>query len=361
MNMQRCQPACPGWQRIYLMDSIIARFSERVLLLKTEAYLIITSQIDVILHLASPQMASLHLKIRSILCGSSSFSITISLQTNGSKKTTSFVLGSYLVQKSHGMLTPSSIHSCKNCLSLWSGWPHMMPSRAASSPSMPMSSLALVTFRLFPCSCTWKGTIPCVPVKCVRSKVFASQTHETSRSTCCCPIAIIPCQPMSLSIIWTSYCCISIIAWWHKPSQWSLCLQKYGERSLQRPMASKGSPFSVLSGPWGFPSCFCSTLCIWSGKTSSWISSSSGLAATREWMRVSNTSWIHIFGRTLVLPPQKWQKWYLHHLVRPFPIQQQIIRVSHLWHGRYGLCSLPPLCFDAISPKSTITNTSAPS
>ena len=61
------------------MDSIITRFLERVLLLKTEAYLIITSQIVVILLLALPQMALLYSKSGSILHGSSSFSITISL------------------------------------------------------------------------------------------------------------------------------------------------------------------------------------------------------------------------------------------------------------------------------------------
>src|SRR6266850_5134760 len=151
-NTQRL--AGPERQQISSMDSIIARFLETVLLLETEGYPTITPQIIVILHSGLPQMALLHSKGGNILCGFSSFSTTISLQSNASKRTTFFVLGSYLVQKSHGMQTPSSIHLCKNSSSLRSACLHMMPSRATSLLFMPMSSLPLVTFPPFPCSCT---------------------------------------------------------------------------------------------------------------------------------------------------------------------------------------------------------------
>src|SRR5712691_12505423 len=114
------------------MGSIIALFFESVLLSETKAYPTITSRIIVILHSALPLMASLHSKSGSIPHGSSSFSTTISLWTNTSKRTTSFVLGSYLVQKSHGMQTPSSIRSCENYLSLHLVCLHTMPSRADS-------------------------------------------------------------------------------------------------------------------------------------------------------------------------------------------------------------------------------------
>src|SRR5216684_1222334 len=136
------------------MGAIIACFLESMLLLETRCTLTITSQIIVILHLALPLMASLLLKSRNILHGSSSFSTTISLQRNASERTTFFVLGSYLVQKSHRMQTPSSICLCMNCSSSRSACLHMMPSQEAFSPSMPTSSLALATFPLFPCSCT---------------------------------------------------------------------------------------------------------------------------------------------------------------------------------------------------------------
>jgi len=152
MNMQR--PPCPGRRRIFSMGSIIARFLESVLLLETEGYPTITSRIIVTSHSASPPMASLHSKCGSIPRRSSSFSTTISLRTNAFKRTTFFVLGSYPVQKSHGMQTPSSIRSCENCLSSRSACLYMMPSRAAYSTSMPMSLLALVTFPPFPCLCT---------------------------------------------------------------------------------------------------------------------------------------------------------------------------------------------------------------
>src|SRR5258707_1179117 len=136
------------------MGTIIAHFLESMLLLETEHTLTITSQIIMISHSALPLTALLLLKSRNILRGSSSFSTTISLQRNTSKRTTFFVLGSYLVQKSHGMQTPSSICLCVNCSSSRSVCLYMMPSREAFSPSMPTSSLALATFLLFPCSCT---------------------------------------------------------------------------------------------------------------------------------------------------------------------------------------------------------------
>jgi len=56
----------------------------------------------------------------------------------------------YLVQKSHGMQTCLSIHLCKNCSSLQSVCPHMMPSQAATLPSMPILSQPLVISLLFP-------------------------------------------------------------------------------------------------------------------------------------------------------------------------------------------------------------------
>src|SRR5260370_37295570 len=136
------------------MGTIIAHFLESVLVLETGHSLTITSQIIIISHSASPLMALLLLKSRNIPHGSSSFSTTISLQRNTSKRTTFFVSGSYLVQKSHGMQTPSSISLCMNCLSSRLVCLHMMPSQEAFLPSMPTSSLALVTFLLFPCSCT---------------------------------------------------------------------------------------------------------------------------------------------------------------------------------------------------------------
>src|SRR6266849_5926451 len=135
------------------MGSIIARFLESVLLLVTRRTLTITSRIIVISHLASPLTASLLLRSKSIPRGSSSFSTTISLQTNASKRTTFFVLGSYLVQKNHGTQTPSSICSCVNCSSSQSAFLHTIPSREAFSPSMPTSSLALVIFPLSLCLC----------------------------------------------------------------------------------------------------------------------------------------------------------------------------------------------------------------
>src|SRR5216684_6989884 len=128
------------------MGAIIAHFLESMLLLETRCTLTITSQIIVISDSTSPLMASLLLKSGNIPHGSFSFSTTISLQRNTSERTTFFVLESYLVQKSHGMQTPSSIHSCMNCSSSRSACLHMMPSREAFSPSMPTSSLALATF-----------------------------------------------------------------------------------------------------------------------------------------------------------------------------------------------------------------------
>src|SRR5258707_6851032 len=118
------------------MGAIIARFLESLLLLETGRTLTITSRIIVISHSASPPTASLLLKSGNIPRGSSSFSTTISLQRNASERTTFFVSGSYLVQKSHGMQTPSSIRSCVNCSSSRSACLHMMPSREAFSPSM---------------------------------------------------------------------------------------------------------------------------------------------------------------------------------------------------------------------------------
>ena len=114
INMQR--PPCLGQRRIFSMGSIITRFLESVLLLETEGYPTI-SWIIVTSHSASPPTALLHSKCRSIPRRSSSFSTTNSLRTNALKRTTFFVLGSYPVQKIHGMQTPSSIRSCENCLS----------------------------------------------------------------------------------------------------------------------------------------------------------------------------------------------------------------------------------------------------
>ena len=125
-----------------------------------------------------------------------------------------------------------------------------------------MSSLALVTFLPFPWLCIWKDTIPCVPVECVRSKVFASPTCETTCSIYCCPASIILHQPVLLSMIRRTYHCVCTITLWHRQAQWIPHPQKYGKRNLQRHMASKGSPFSVLLGPWGFPSHFHTTSCI---------------------------------------------------------------------------------------------------
>jgi len=151
INTQRHQPACLGPQQVFLMGSIIAHSSESILLLETECYPIITSWTIVILCLALPLMALLHSRSGSIPHGSSLFSITISLQTSTSKRTIFFVLGSYLVQKSHQMPTPSSIHSCENCLNLQLVSLHMIPSQAVSLPSMHMSLLALVIFLLSLC------------------------------------------------------------------------------------------------------------------------------------------------------------------------------------------------------------------
>src|SRR6266478_1745159 len=134
------------------MGSIITCFLESLLLFKTGHTHTTTSQIIVISHLASLLTASLLLKSGSIPCGSSSFSTTISLQMNASERIILFVLGSYLVQKSHRMQTFSSIRSWVNCASLRSACLHMMPSREAFSPSTPTSLLALVTFLLSPCS-----------------------------------------------------------------------------------------------------------------------------------------------------------------------------------------------------------------
>src|SRR5258708_27833780 len=136
------------------MGAMIGCFLESMLLLESRCTLTITSRIIVISHSALPLTASLLLKSGNIPHGSSLFLTTISLQRNASERTTFFVLGSYLVQKSHGMQTPSSIHSCVNCSSSRSACLHMMPYREAFSPSMPTSSLALATFPLFPCSCT---------------------------------------------------------------------------------------------------------------------------------------------------------------------------------------------------------------
>src|SRR5258707_2156796 len=110
------------------MGAIIARFLESVLLLETGRTLAVTSRIIVISHSTPPLTASLLLKSRNIPHGSSSFSTTISLQRNASERTTFFVSGSYLVQKSHGMQTPSSLHSCVNCLSSRLVCLHIMPS-----------------------------------------------------------------------------------------------------------------------------------------------------------------------------------------------------------------------------------------
>jgi len=109
---------------------------------------------DMTSHSASPLTASLPSKSGSILHGSSLSSIIISLQTNTSRRTTSFVLGSYLVQRSHMMQTCSSILLCKNSSSFQPVCLHMMPSLAVSLPSMLILSLPLVTFLPFPCLCT---------------------------------------------------------------------------------------------------------------------------------------------------------------------------------------------------------------
>ena len=150
MNMQRCRLACPGQQWIFSMGSIIACSLESVLLLQTECYPMITLRTIMISCLALPPTALLHSRSRSI---PSSFSIIISLQTNASKRTTFFVLVSYLVQRSHGMrLLHLSTH--ENCWSLRLVCLHMTPSLAASLPSVLILSHASVTFLPFPCSCT---------------------------------------------------------------------------------------------------------------------------------------------------------------------------------------------------------------
>src|SRR5258708_12793673 len=123
------------------MGAIIARFLESVLLLETGRTLTITSQIIVISHLASPPTASLLLKSGNISRGSSSFSTTNSLQRNASERTTFFVSVSYLVQKSHGMQTPSSICSCVNSSTSSSPIPHLIPPPQAFSPPTPTPPL----------------------------------------------------------------------------------------------------------------------------------------------------------------------------------------------------------------------------
>ena len=147
-------PTYPGGQQIFSMGSIILNSSESMLLLKTKGCPILISLITAISHLALPPTASLHSKTENRLRGSSSFSITTSLQTNASKRTTSSVLASYPVQKSHGMQTPLFYCLWKNYLSLQLVCLHTMPSCAASSPSMPILSLLLVTFLPFQCLCT---------------------------------------------------------------------------------------------------------------------------------------------------------------------------------------------------------------
>jgi hypothetical protein len=358
MGTQR--PAGLKRQWIFLMGAIIARFLKSVLLLETGRTLTITSQIIMTLHSALPPTGLLLLKSGSIPRGSSSSSTTISLQMNASERTTFFVLGSYLVQKSHKMRTPSSIRSCMNCSSLWSACLHMMPSREAFSPSTPTSLLALATFPLFPCSSTWKDTMACVPIECVASSVFAPRTCKTRCSTCRCPATIILRQLMLSSIVQRTYHCACTMTLWRRPKQWSPRPHKYGKKSLQRRMALRGPLFSVLSGPWSFPSHFRTTSCIWSGKISSRTSSASGPAATKEWMTVSHTSWVQIFGRLLVLHPRQLQEWYLHRLGHPFPTQQQIVLLSRLRRGPCGLCLSPPLSFKVAFPKIAITIISAP-
>ena len=223
ISMQR--PTSLEWQQIFSMGSIIARFLKSVLLSKIRCTLTITSQIIMISHLASPLTASLLLKSRSILCGSSSFSTTISLQSNASERITFFVLGLYLVQKSHGTQTLSSICLCVNYSNSQSVCLHMMPSREAFLPSTPMSLLALVTFLWFPCLCTWKDTMACAPVKCAASLLFAPQTHKTRHCTCHCPTIIIPCQPILSSIVQKTYPCALMNTLWCRPKKWSLCQQ----------------------------------------------------------------------------------------------------------------------------------------
>jgi hypothetical protein len=98
-------------------------------------------------------MALLHSRIGNRLHRFSSFSIITSLQTNTSKRTTSSVLESYSVQKSHGMQTPLSFHLWMNYLSLQLVCLPTMPSHAVSSPSMPTLSLPLMTFPPFLCLC----------------------------------------------------------------------------------------------------------------------------------------------------------------------------------------------------------------
>jgi hypothetical protein len=144
--------------------------------------------------------------------------ILLIFKTNTSKRTTFFVLELYLVQKSHRTQTPSSILSCENCSSLWSACLYMMSSQAASSPSMPMSSLALVTFPPFPWLCTWRDIIPYVSVECVGSKVFTSQTCKTRCFTCCYPTAITPCQTVLLSMIQRTYYYAGMNPSWHRPN-----------------------------------------------------------------------------------------------------------------------------------------------
>ena len=65
-------------------------------------------------------------------------------------------------------------------------------------------------------------------------------------------------------------------------------------------------------------------------------------------------SWIPIFGRSLVLPPQKLRKRYLHHLVRLFPTQRMTVPISRLRRGPCGLASSPHCA--SRSFKHAITN-----
>src|SRR5216684_9137465 len=86
----------------------------------------------------------------------------------------------------------------------------------------------------------------CVPVECAASELFTFQTRETRRSMCCCPAAIILCQPVLSSIVQRTYCCTPMINLWCRPKQWSLPPQEYSERSLQG-IWHQGDPSSQCS------------------------------------------------------------------------------------------------------------------
>src|SRR5258708_16552758 len=213
------------------MGAIIARF------LETGRTLTITSRIIVISHSASPPTASLLLQSGNIPRGSSSFSTTISLQRNASERTTFFVSGSYLVQKSDALSR-----------SLFALHAYVITG-FGDIPAVSMLMHMKGHNGLCPCRMC---SIQAIRIPDLRNKTLYVPLSRRNHPT---PTGVVKYSPENLPLRSHDQFMVQAKAVESAPTG----IQR---EELARHMPSRGSLFSVLSCPSSFPSLFLPTSCI---------------------------------------------------------------------------------------------------